>query len=69
MRGCAIKVSAKRGDRQMTATKIAELANELEAHVISQMTEEGYKAYMSMPREKRVQIVINAMRETAAALK
>ena len=47
----------------------ADVANKLEAHVISIMDQATYDWYMSLTREQRAEMVFNAMQETAAALK
>lgn len=48
---------------------IADMANKFEAHVISMMDDTTYDWYMSLTREKRAEMVFNAIQDTAGALK
>ena len=51
-----------------TATKLAEMANQAEAEFSANMPAEIYALYMSLPRERRVEIAQQAFAETAEAL-
>lgn len=48
------------------ATKLADMANRLEAQMLNDMGPDEYKSYMAMPQDHRFKIVCAALASTLA---
>jgi uncharacterized lipoprotein YbaY len=49
-------------------SEVVKMMNKLEMQAIDNMSDVLYKAYMALPREKRVEIVLKSMSEAAQIL-